>query len=64
MWTSRRLAMWLAPLSGTALLLAALALQDIYHAETDVRLEWAMVRTAFVITALFHVFAFRALRRG
>jgi hypothetical protein len=56
--------MWLAPLSGTALLLAALALQDIYHAETDVRLEWAMVRTAFVITALFHVFAFRALRRG
>jgi hypothetical protein len=56
--------MWLAPLSGLALLLAALALQDIYHAETDVRLEWAVVRTAFAIVALFHVVAARALRRG
>lgn len=64
MWTARRLAIWLAPASGLALLLAAMALQDIYHAETDVRLEWAVVRSAFAVLALFHVVAFRALRRG
>lgn len=50
-------------MSLLSLVLAALALQDIYHGETDLRLEWAVVRTAFGVAALFHVVAMRALRR-
>ena len=62
MWTARRIALWLAPISMLALVLAALALQDIFHGETDLRLEWAMVRVAFAILVAFHVVAVRALR--
>ena len=56
--------MALAPISLLALVLAALALQDIYHGETDLWLEWTVVRTAFAIVAVFHALALRALRSG
>jgi hypothetical protein len=61
-WTARGTALGIAPISLLALVLAALALQDIYHGETDLWLEWTVVRTAFAIAAVFHVLAVRALR--
>lgn len=62
--TARGIALALAPISLLALVLAALALQDIYHGETDLWLEWTVVRTAFAIVAVFHALALRALRSG
>ena len=62
MVTARQVSLWLAPFSVIALVLMFLALQDIYHQEADLRLEWNMVRVAIPILAAFHVAAVRALK--
>jgi hypothetical protein len=41
--------------------LANMALQDIYHQEADVALEWALVRVSFLVILVFHVVAIRTL---
>ncbi len=46
-----------------AILVASLALQDIYHGEADVTLEWTVVRIPCLIIVAFHALALLALRR-
>ena len=60
---ARRLTIYLGLWSVIGLVLQALALQDIYHAESDVRLEWSVVRIAYVTSLAFHVLPLRMLRR-
>ena len=55
------LARWLGLLSFPALLVSLAALQDIYHGEADVMLEWGALRVAFAIMIAFHVAALFAL---
>jgi hypothetical protein len=57
----RRLALGLGCLSALCILLAHLALTDIYHGEADVSLEWRVVQVAFAVMIAFHVAAFAAL---
>ena len=63
MSTTRRSVIWLGIFSVIGLVLQVLALQDIFHAEVDVRLEWAIVRTALLLSLAFHFFALRELRQ-
>jgi hypothetical protein len=58
---SRRIALGLGSLSILAIVLANMALQDIYHQEADVALEWALVRVSFLVILVFHVVAIRTL---
>ena len=58
-----RLTIYLGMWSVIGLVLQALALQDIYHAESDVSLEWAVVRIAYLSSLAFHFLALRALLR-
>jgi hypothetical protein len=51
----------LGPLSVVAMFVAWAALQDIYHGEADLSLEWSLVRAAFLIIIAFHGFALVAL---
>ncbi len=51
-------------LSVLAVILANLALLDIYHGEPDVTLEWNAVRLAFLIILVFHVVALSAAWRA
>lgn len=53
----------LGVLSVIGLLLSLLALTDIAHGETDVTLEWWVVRVAFLSVVLFQVAALVTLRR-
>jgi hypothetical protein len=55
-----RLSLALGAASAVAILAANMALQDIYHHEPDVTLEWRVVRVSFVVIAAFHVFAMTA----
>jgi hypothetical protein len=47
--TACRVSLWLGFLSVLAILAAHLALQDIYHEEVDVSLEWNALRVSFLI---------------
>lgn len=47
--------------AAIALPLSAMALQDIFHREADVRLEFWIVRTSFVLIALFIAAAMRTM---
>lgn len=58
--TAGRLTFGLGVLSLLAIILANLALLDIYHGELDVTLEWNTVRVSFVIILVFHAFALTA----
>lgn len=40
-----------------------LALNDIFHGETDVRMEWAAMRVAALIILMFHAMALMTLSR-
>ena len=60
--TAGRLAYPLGWLSIIAILAAVLALQDIYHGEADVTLEWTVLRISFLIIIAFNALALRALR--
>lgn len=62
--TACRVSLWLGVLSVLAILAAHLALQDIYHGEADVSLEWNVVRVSFLIIITFHVFALIAAWKG
>ena len=55
-----RIALRTGVLSMLAVILAILALHDIYHGEADVKLEWMMVRVSFVVIIIFHVLALTA----
>ncbi len=61
--TARRLALGLGWLSTIAILAASLALQDIYHGEADLTLEWTVLRISFLVIVAFHVVALIALRK-
>ena len=63
MSTEGRVAIWLGMFSVIGLVLQPLALQDIYHAESDVRVEWIVVRITYLLSLAFHGFALRALLR-
>ena len=55
--TARQLTLALGVVSLLAAVLALLALQDIYHWESDVTLEWSMVRMSFLLSLTFHGWA-------
>jgi len=57
----RRLAIGVGCLSALSILLALLALADIYHGEADLSLEWHILQAAFGVMIAFHVAAFAAL---
>jgi len=57
----RRLALGLGCLSSLSIILAHLALTDIYHGEADLSLEWHAVQAAFCMIIAFHVAAIAAL---
>lgn len=59
----RHLAFGLGTLSLLAIIVAHLALADIYHGETDVSLEWRAVQAAFGVIIAFHLTALWALIR-
>lgn len=55
-----KVSLWLGVMSVMAVILANLALQDIYHGEPDLTLEWRAVRVSFLIILVFHAFALTA----
>lgn len=55
------LSLILGLMSGLALLTCHLALVDIWHGETDTRLEWCVLRLAFLLVGGFHVLALSTL---
>jgi hypothetical protein len=59
-----RVALWLGCLSCVAIVVAHLALTDIYHQEADLALEWLVLRVAFAVIVAFHVASFVALKRS
>ena len=58
-WISTTLYLGIA--AAIAFPLSALALQDIYHREADLRLEFWIVRISFVLIAVFIASALRTL---
>ena len=58
-----RLAMTLGVLTLVAGMLGHLALTDIYHAETDVTLEWNMLRLFAVVFLTFIGYTMFTLRK-
>ena len=62
--TISSVSLWLGVLSLAAVVLANLALIDIYHGEPDVTLEWNIVRTAFMVILPFHAVALTAAWKG
>jgi hypothetical protein len=48
-------------LSWLLVIVALLALTDVYHGEADLSLEWRALRVAFVVIIAFHFAAFAAL---
>lgn len=51
----------LGGLSVFALVAAFMALQDIYHQEADLTLEWRIVRISMLVIAAFHAVALPVL---
>jgi uncharacterized membrane protein YozB (DUF420 family) len=43
--------------SLVAVFIGVLALSDIYHGESDLRLEWMALRVCFAVIFIFQVFA-------
>jgi hypothetical protein len=52
--TASRVTLVLGAFSVMAMLAASMALQDIYHGEPDLTLEWAILRVASVVILAFH----------
>ena len=54
--------------SLVAVFISLLALSDIYHGESDLRLEWMVLRISFAVIFIFQVFAlvtfWRVIRRN
>lgn len=62
--TTSRLTLGLGVLSVLAFVAASMALQDIYHGEPDLTLEWRVLRVSFLIILVFHVSALTAAWKG
>jgi hypothetical protein len=62
--TAGRVTLPLGVVSAVAVLLANLALLDIYHGESDLTLEWNVLRLAFIVIAAFHVLALVVARKA
>ena len=62
--TAYRFTLGLGVASLVAILIAHLALTDIYHDEADVRLEWRVLQGAFAVIVSFHAAALLALRHA
>jgi uncharacterized BrkB/YihY/UPF0761 family membrane protein len=62
--TACQVTIGLGVVSALAVLVALLALQDIYHGEADLSLEWNVVRAAFLIIIVFHAFALATVRKS
>lgn len=58
-----QLSMVLGGISIFAVVVSFLALADIGHGESDLSLEWAVLRTAFLVIVLFQVSALVTLGR-
>lgn len=54
----------LGAMALVGLVVAHLALTDIYHAEGDLRAEWAALRASIAVVALFVVVALATLWRA
>jgi hypothetical protein len=59
----RQVASALGWLSLLGIVLALMALQDIYHGEPDLAWEWSILRISFLLIT-FHGFALVALRKS
>ena len=61
-------AFFLGIASLVAIFVSLLALTDIYHGESDLRLEWMALRISFAVIFIFQVFAlitfWRIIRRN
>jgi hypothetical protein len=55
--TASRVTLVLGAFSVVAMLAASVALQDIYHGEPDLTLEWRVLRVASLVIVAFHVLA-------
>ena len=62
--TACRVVLWMGAASLLAIVTAHLALQDIYHGEADVTLEWRALRVSFLIIVAFHAAALAAAWKG
>ena len=62
--TQIRVTIVLGALSLLAVLIAHMALTDIYHGEVDVTLEWSVVRICAVVLLVFISMAMFTLRRA
>lgn len=62
--TACRSAIGFGIVSAITMVLAFLALTDIYHGEGDPAAEWQAVRLAFLVSAAFHVVALIAAVKG
>ncbi len=58
-----RLSLFLGGLSLVAVVVSWLALTDIGHGESDLSLEWSVLRAAFLVIVLFQVSALLTLGR-
>jgi hypothetical protein len=56
-----RFSFGLGLLSSLAIVAAGMALQDVYHGEEDLTLEWSVLRVSFLVIIAFHAFALSAL---
>jgi hypothetical protein len=61
--TSIRLSFGLGVLSAIAIFFSNLALIDIHHGESDLTLEWAVLRISYTVFILFHISALITLWR-
>lgn len=57
------LSLFLGGFSIFAVVLSLLALTDIGHGESDLSLEWGVLRAAFLVILFFHVSALLTLGR-
>jgi len=61
-------AFFLGIASLVAIFVSLLALSDIFHGESDLRLEWMALRVSFAVIFIFQVFAlitfWRIIRRN
>jgi hypothetical protein len=62
--TTSRIALVLGALSLVAMLIAGMALQDIYHGEPDLTLEWRALQVSSLLILAFHAFALMAVWKG
>ncbi len=58
-----QLSLFLGGFSMLAVVASFLALTDIGHGESDLSLEWGVLRAAFFVIVLFHVSALLTLGR-